>query len=297
VDNEIVIFDCIEFNDAFRWIDVISDIAFTTMDLDDRGQPRLAARLIDTYLQYSGDYEGLELFDFYRVYRALVRAKVACLRLGQTGLSDAERSAAVTGYRNYLRLAEGYTQTSPPVLCITHGVSGSGKTTLSQPLLERYGMIRIRSDVERKRLHGYAPDERTDGAIYGPDASERTYARLASLARAVVAAGFSVIIDATFLKRRERARFLALARALNIPFFILHFHAPEALLKKWIRARQAQAQDASEATVEVMEKQRQWAEPLEPDEADAIVSIDTQFDDAADTLVKQIESMLDRRVK
>ncbi len=297
VDDEIIIFDCIEFNDAFRWIDVISDIAFTTMDLDDRGQTSLAARLIDTYLQYSGDYEGLRLYDFYRVYRALVRAKVACLRLGQAGLSDAERRAAISSYRNYLQLAERYAQASRPVLCITHGVSGSGKTTLSQPLLERYGMIRIRSDVERKRLYGYGPEARTDGSIYSADANEKTYGRLAHLAREVIESGLSVIIDATFLKRRERARFAELGQQLKVPFIILHFHAPEALLKKWIRTRQALARDASEATVEIMEQQLRWADPLEADEADAIIAIDTQFDDAADKLVKQIESMLDDGVK
>ncbi len=292
IERKIVIFDCIEFNDEFRWIDVISDIAFTTMDLEDRDQPQLAARLIDTYLQRSGDYEGLALYPFYRLYRALVRAKVARLRLTQTDLKPQQREAAERSYRNYITLAQRYASDSKPLLCIAHGLSGSGKTTLSQPLLERFGMVRIRADVERKRLYGYRAEARTDAAIYSQEANRRTYDRLAQLTAAVISAGLSVIVDATFLKRAEREHYHALARRLGVPFVILHFHAPKALLVQWINERQKAGNDASEATVEVLEKQIGWEEPLDEREADIVIDIDTRYDDAADKLITAVEALL-----
>ena len=165
-ENELVIFDCIEFNENFRWIDLMSEIAFTTMLLIDRGAPQFAARLLDRYLQRTGDYSGLSLLQFYQVYRALVRAKVAAIRAHQSGLSATARDEALKQYRNYTLLAERFTIKKAPTLLIAHGVSGSGKTSLTQPLLEQFGMIRIRSDVERKRLFGLNAEARTDAPTH-----------------------------------------------------------------------------------------------------------------------------------
>ncbi len=296
IDEEIVIFDCIEFNDAFRWIDVISDIAFTAMDLDDRSQPQLAARLINTYLQRSGDYQGLALYNFYRLYRALVRAKVACLRLTQPGLTTEQKRSIQQQYRDYITLAQRYCAPAHPLLCITHGLSGSGKTTLSQPLLERFGMIRIRSDVERKRLYGYRAEARTDASIYNQTANQATYERLARLSRAIISSGRSVIVDATFLKQAERAQYRALAHSLGVPFVILHFHAPKAQLIEWIEERQRAGMDASEATTEILEKQLRWEEPLEAQEADALIEIDSRDDKAADQLIAKVRRVLEEQM-
>ncbi len=292
IEGKIVIFDCIEFNDEFRWIDLISDIAFTTMDLDDRAHAPLAARLIDTYLQRTGDYEGLALYPFYRVYRALVRAKVACLRLTQHGLTQQAKRAIERSYRNYITLAQRYASDHRPLLCIAHGVSGSGKTTLTQPLLERFGMIRIRADVERKRLYGYRAEERSDGSIYSKEANRKTYDRLAHLTTSTLAAGLSVIVDATFLKRAERAHYKAIAQRLGVPFVILHFHAPKALLVQWIEARERAGVDASEASVAILERQLRWEEPLDKNEADVLIDIDTRYDDAADRLITEVGELL-----
>ncbi|MFC1748731.1 AAA family ATPase, partial [Pseudomonadota bacterium] len=294
VDCKITLFDCIEFNETFRRIDVISDIAFTMMDLIDKGKPDYAARLLDQYLQYTGDYQGVRLLPFYLVYRAMVRAKVAAIRGKQEGASEATQHQATTDYSDYTQLALRFTQQKKGILFVANGVSGSGKTTLTQPLLEKYNLIRLRSDVERKRLFGYHSQDNTNGAIYGPNASAQTYDYLLDTASTLCRSGFPVIVDATFLKRSQRQAFKNLASQTNIPFVILHFHAQESLLRKWITERAAIGRDASEATVEVLNKQLQDLEPVKNDEADYVFSIDTGTDNATAQLMSLVTPVMEK---
>ena len=219
IDGEVTVFDCIEFNDELRWIDVMSEVAFTTMDLADRGRPDLAHRFVNAYLELTGDYAGLAVLPFYLVYRAMVRAKIACLRSGQLPAGD-ERAALVAEYRGYVDLATHYARPPRPAILVTHGLSGSGKTTLTQGLLEAIGAIRIRTDVERKRLHGLDAQARSgsglDEGLYTADATERTYRRALELAEGVAAAGGVAIVDGTFLKRWQRDLFRARAAELGV---------------------------------------------------------------------------------
>ena len=216
IEGEITIFDCIEFNDAMRWIDVMSEVAFTVMDLQDRGRGDLGQRFLNAYLEITGDYAGLSVLRFYLAYRAMVRAMVARLRAAQLGSGDA-RGAVLAEYDGYVDLARSYAQPPRPAIILTHGFAGSGKTTLSQALLEVLGAVRIRTDVERKRSHGYGARARSQGAIdrglYTPEATEATYRRVCTLAGGVVAAGHVAIVDATFLKRWQRDLFRQLASA------------------------------------------------------------------------------------
>lgn len=278
-DGEITAFDCLEFNASLRWIDTMSEIAFLTMDLEAHDQRGLAYRFLNGYLHHSGDYAGLHVLRYYQVYRAMVRAKVACLRRAQTGR---ERCDEDTQFRAYTGLAERYTRPPGRALVITHGLSGSGKTTLTTPLLEACGAVRLRSDVERKRLFGLPPEAHSDSRIgadlYSPAATRRTYDRLATLGETIVAAGFPVIVDATFLKRAERDRFRDLATRLGVPFLILDFHAPQALLRRWIRERAARGRDASEADLAVLDHQTATREPLTDEERQTVLEIDTGTD-------------------
>jgi aminoglycoside phosphotransferase family enzyme/gluconate kinase len=279
LDEQVVIFDCLEFNDNLRWIDVMNEVAFTVMDLDDRGQRVLARRFLNAYLEHAGDYAGLALLRFYQVYRALVRAKVSVIRLGQPGLGSEERAQIENKYRGYADLAERYTQPTKAALLITHGLSGSGKSTLTQALVERLGAVRVRSDVERKRLYGMTAEQRSgsalNGGLYTADAGTRTYERLAELARAVVNAGHTVMLDATFLKRTQRERLRALAQELRAPFLILAFEATEATLRERVAARTLAGVDASEAGLTVLEHQRASAEPLTAAEQEHALVITT----------------------
>jgi aminoglycoside phosphotransferase family enzyme/predicted kinase len=295
-EQRVLLFDCLEFNDNLRWIDVMSEVAFLVMDLDDRGRPDLARRTLNAYLEHSGDYAGLAVFRFYQAYRALVRAKVACIRLGQSGLHDDEKKLGHEEYRGYANLAERYTQASVPALIITHGLSGSGKTRLSQQLLESIDAIRVRSDVERKRLHGLAAAARSgsgiDSGIYTSDASQRTYARLAELAAVILCAGHSVIVDAAFLQRGERDRLHAVAQELHVPFGILDIQTPENTLRERLRQRARQKHEASEAGLAVLEHQLTRREPLSDNEQAIALIVDNGGPVSIATLERQLRTRL-----
>lgn len=266
IEGRPVIFDAIEFNDHFRWIDVMSEVAFLTMDLADRGADRLACRFLDGWLTRNGDFEGLRLLRFYQVYRALVRAKVASLRLGQEGVDENEREEILSRYDGYAALAERYTQAETPTLIITHGLSGSGKTTVAGQMVEGMGAVRLRSDIERKRLAGMAATDRPgDGVgegLYSPAMNEATYDRLADLAVMLLDTGLPIVVDAAFLRRSERDRFARIAAASNASFLIIDLKAPESLLRERITARTAAGGDASDAGIAVLEAQIAGHDPV-----------------------------------
>jgi predicted kinase len=240
------------------------------MDLTRVGRVDLAHWFLDSYLQVGGDYEGVRVLRFYEVYRALVRAKISAIRLSQRDLKPGEREAAIGEFRRYMRLAEAFTHPSTRAVVITQGVAGAGKSTVSGKLLDRLPAVRIRSDVERKRLAGLAPDADAitlyNAGIYSADMTERTYARLADIARGVVESGFVAIVDATFLRQEHRQRFAELAASLDVPFVILDCEAPEAVLRERIRERMKRDDNVSDADLDILDAQLKAREPLTPDE-------------------------------
>jgi aminoglycoside phosphotransferase family enzyme/predicted kinase len=294
-------FDCIEFNPELRWIDVMNEIAFLVMDLFDHRLPGFAWRALNAYLESTGDYAGVGVLRYYLVYRAMVRAKVATIRAHQADLDEQRRAASQGEYRGYLALAEKLAGERAPAVVLMHGLSGSGKTTVAQVLLERLGAIRVRSDIERKRLHGLAADERTGAApgagIYGEQATQATYERLAGACRAIVAAGYAAIVDAAFLKRAERERFRALADSLQAKFAIVTCRADEALLRERLTRRAQEARDASEADAKIMALQREWAEPLTEEEQQCAVAVDSArggkgIEEAVEALRRRLSTAL-----
>jgi aminoglycoside phosphotransferase family enzyme/predicted kinase len=299
LDDQVVIFDCIEFNDNLRWIDVASEVAFVTMDLEDRGRPDLAHRFVNGYLEATGDYGLLVPLPFYLTYRAMVRAKVARIRLAQGDLSPQEAEHTRQAFRSYLDLAARYTRPSRPRLLITHGLSGSGKTFATQALVDATGAIRLRSDVERKRLAGLAPLERSSSRsaldLYAPDVTQRTYAHLARQAARVIQAGYTAIVDATFLKRAQRDAFRRLADGLGVPCTILVFRAQAETLRRRVARRSAQARDASEADLAVLHGQFAALEPLTAAEQTAALTIDTEAPQAAQYLLDAVRAMAEER--
>ena len=294
IDDEPILFDCIEFNENLRWIDVISDIAFLVMDLEDRGQKKLGWSFLNHYLQETGDYRGLSLLRFYEVYRAMVRAKVNCMRLAQPELSDAERKQDRKLYQSYLYLAKNFT-TNPPIgLIFTHGLSGSGKSTFVRELTPICGAIHLQSDLERKRLHNLTATTDSHsppgGGIYSAKANVATYARLQVLAETVLTAGYPVIVDATCLKRSQREEFYQLAVALHVPLLILDFPLSEAELRRRILQRTAAGTDISEANVEVLKYQRVNQQPLNESEREQSITIraDTSPEEVATYFFEQV---------
>ena len=300
LDGRARLFDAIEFDPRLRWIDTVCDLAFVFMDLHAHGLAPLAWRLLNAWLAHSGDFDALPRLAFDAVYRALVRAKVAALRCGQgaggagpaQGMGDAHaegdapaagaagdaQAAARADVARYVRLAARLAAPRAPWLALTMGVSGSGKSSQTQALIEQRGLVRLRADVERKRLFGLAPDASSagvPGGIYGEDVSERLFERLRAQAQAALAAGYPVLVDATFIRQARRAPFIALAEALGVPWRLLAFDAPPAVLRERVRQRQAAGGDASEADLAVLQSQLAQREPLAPDEARHALCIDT----------------------
>lgn len=255
LDDGLAAFDCIEFDPALRWIDVLDDAAFVVMDLAAHQRQGLCFRFLNAWLDRTGDHAGLPALRFSVVYRALVRAQVEHLR-----------SAGSEAAHRYLATALAWAQPGKAGLSIMHGLPGSGKTYVSQRLLEQEGAIRLRSDVERKRLYGLGmlEDSRARGLdLYGADTTARTYAQLFDLARTALRAGYPVILDAAFPRRLERDQAHALAQDHGVPFSIVHCEAPLSVLRERLLARRG---DASEANVTVLEHLREVVEPLSGDE-------------------------------
>jgi uncharacterized protein len=278
-EGEPVFFDALEFSERLRWGDVMNDAAFTTMDLLEHELPRLAARFLDRYLAESGDYGGLAVLRYYMVYRALVRAKVAAIRAQQ----PAGRGRGIASPRAeclaYLQLARRLAHRPPGLLVLMHGVSCSGKTMVSQRLLEALGAVRIRTDVERKRLRGLAARDRLDArpgeGVYGAGEVAAVYAHVARLAAACLEAGHPAIVDATFLRRAQRDEFIALAHAAGAGVEIVECACAPDILRARALLRARDNPDASDAGIDVLESQLAHIEPLAPEERLHSARVDT----------------------
>lgn len=275
INGKVKVFDCIEFNPRLRWLDVISDVAFLFIDLLRFGYDDYAYRFLNRYIQHTGDYQGLALLRYYSVYRALVRAKVALLSQAQ------QAGPTHSDYAVFADLAERLIQPQAPVLIITHGYSGSGKSTFSAQLAEKIGAFQIRSDMERKRLFGYPTSAQTgsaiDAGLYSPEASHKTYQHLNDLAKTVLEAGFTVIVDAAFLNVWQRELFSQLATNCGVPFHILVFQASDPELCRRLKQRQ---NDPSEATLAVLHQQQ-----LTPLLSAGVITINTESDNALENLL------------
>ncbi|SDR69659.1 hypothetical protein SAMN05216198_0086 [Halopseudomonas litoralis] len=286
IDGQVTIFDCIEFNDAFRWIDVMSDVAFMAMDLEDRGLSDLSQQFVNAWLEHTGDYAGLVVLNYYKAHRAMVRAKVALLSLAPD-ISEQRRAEIMARYRGYTALADGYTGIPRRYGLLTHGVSGSGKSTLSQQLVNRLGVIRIRSDVERKRLFGSG---RPAAGLYSADLSQQTYNRLAQLTAQILAAGYPVVVDATHLQQAQRQQVRQAIEEQGAPCLILHCRASLDTIEIWLNERQRKGGDPSDADIHVVRHQLEQLEPLDEDEQQITLIVDTDQRDSIDQLTKQLSA-------
>jgi uncharacterized protein len=268
-DRRLIAFDCMEFEAAFRWIDVAEEVAFLLADLEAQGFGGAGHAFLSGYTSANGDYESVRLLKLYKAHRALVRAKVTAL--------SAEKDARQ--YANYVRTARASLEPKQPRLILMSGLSGSGKTWLARQIAPQLKAIHIRSDVERKLLAGIAPTARRGAApeqgLYGSQTTTQAYDRLAQAAAHVLGGGYTIIVDATFNRREERERFQALAARCGARLQVLRCHAPQGVLRERIRARAAQADDASDADLEVLRWQEQRLEAIDPGEGLEVIDVQT----------------------
>ena len=262
--NGICIYDCIEFNDRFRYCDVASEVAFLAMDLDHYGRADLSRSFVSTYVARSQDNELLKLLNFYKCYRAYVRGKVESFKLDDPYINEAEKRRTLAIASSYFDLANSYIR-SKPVLFITTGLVGTGKSSLAQALAKRLGLVVISSDVTRKKLAGIPPAEHRfeefDTGIYSPEFSRLTYDTMLTEAKHILGEGGSVIIDASFIKAGERQKAKKLAQEINADFFIVECTLDEESIKQRLTQRREQG-SVSDGRWEIFEPQKRQFEPV-----------------------------------
>lgn len=273
------LFDCIEFNKRFRYTDVAGDVAFLAMDLDYRGRPDLAEAFSQHYRQASGDSDLMQVMAFYKCYRAAVRGKVEGFRLGQPEISSGEKRAALRAAKRYFALACRYARQDRPLLLITCGLTATGKSALAQRLAQAQDLALISSDVVRKELAGLPPEahryEPFQRGIYSPRFTDRTYRALLERAQGLLGKGRSVIIDASFVRRKHRRWARRLAQRQGADFYCLEFRAPDSAVRRRLARRLREGGDPSDARWEVYLAQKEIFQPVDELEPERHILIDS----------------------
>jgi uncharacterized protein len=272
VQSRLLAFDCLEFEPAFRWIDVADEIAFLLADLESYDRPTHAQAFLNGYLEQSGDYDACRFLHLYKAHRSFVRAKVTVLSVAGSGDRDSKAlDRAQKRYNAHIRCAHDSLSPKRPLLVLMSGLSGSGKTWLATRLALPLGAVHIRSDVERKRLAGLTASERSGSGVaeglYSSDMSARLHRYLLEAAESTLAGGCTTIVDATFNQRADRGQFAALANQLGVRICLIHCDAPVDVLRSRIAERARRGGDASEADLAVLEWQQRHYQPLLADES------------------------------
>jgi uncharacterized protein len=270
-----LLFDCIEFNEPFRFVDTMYDVAFAVMDLEARGSKDFANRFLNTYTEQTGDWAGLQVLPMYLSRQAYVRAKVTSFLLDDPNIPSQERAAAAQTAGDYYRQAWEYTRDRQGKLIMLSGLSGSGKSTLGKKIAGSLGGIHLRSDAVRKHLGGIPLFSKGDASLYTPEMTDRTYRRLLELGAKLAAQGWTVILDAKYDRVSLRAAAIDLATSGGIPLQILHCTAPVDVLRDRLRLRTG---DIADATVDLLASQQAAWEDFTPMEGGYVTSVDTTGD-------------------
>ena len=249
------IYDCIEFNDRFRYVDVANDAAFLAMDLDYEGRPDLA-RHFATQMAHALNDDGMpRLMDFYKCYRAYVRGKVESLHSVTHAAPEEERRVSAGRARRYFRLGLQYAVAgSQPMVLAVMGRIASGKSTLAHALGAELGWEVYSSDYIRKKMAGFPLYERSSAAarkrLYSAAMTEKTYERLLTTAEAQLQKGHSVILDATFARRAHRKLLAERFGKRGITWRVLEAQASNDAVKQRLRARETKPDEVSDARLE-----------------------------------------------
>lgn len=269
--EKIMLIDCIEFNDRFRFGDTASDLSFLLMDLDYRAYPSFSRRIQDRYSAVSANHDIAKLIPFYKSYRAFVRGKVHGFAFEETEVSEDDKVIHSTRAKNYFKLSLAYLKPEPPpALIITYGFTGTGKSYVAAKLAQRLGAKVIRSDVLRKHSYGPSPTkQRLDNygaGIYTASTTELIYQTMFSEAEQHLSRGDSIILDASFLKISHRLEAADMAQRTNAVFIIVECVAPVAVVRRRLEARMRERKDPSDGRWEIYLRQQEIFDPIQEQE-------------------------------
>ncbi|HEY9852235.1 MAG TPA: AAA family ATPase [Leptolyngbyaceae cyanobacterium] len=269
-NGKLMLFDCIEFNEPFRFVDVMFDIAYAVMELEGWQNPELSNAYLNTYVEQTGDWEGLQVLPLYLSRQSYVRAKVTSFLLDDPGIPAAEKEKALETATHYYKLAWQYTKPRQGKLIMMSGVSGSGKSTVAKKLAREIGAIHIRSDAARKHLAGIPLHEKGGQNLYSAEMTQKTYGRLLELGITLASAGYPVILDAKYDRVALRKEVINAAEKHHLPLEILYCTAPEEVLRDRLSSRTG---DVSDATAELLSSQLASAEPFTEEEQPFVKTI------------------------
>ena len=292
-----VIFDCIEFNDRLRCGDIAVDLAFLAMDLDFRGRPDLSKRLVERFVQTSGDRELLDLLDIYKCYRAYVRGKICSFTSADPAVDDEQRRLQRNLARHYFGLAYRYAGGGgSPSLVVLHGLMGTGKTSIARYMRDDLGWYLISTDSVRKQISGVGENTRVyvpyNEGLYSPEMSRRTYAEVCRRAEHLLEAGFSVAVDGAFKKQSDREPVFEVAERTGANLLFVETTCDPLAQQKRLEKRQLH-ETRSDGRVELMEEQRADFEPPNPESAELFVEIAT--DDPKPQTRRKFNELLKRK--
>ena len=274
--EQVLLFDCIEFNEPFRFVDVMYDIAFAVMDLDARSRPDLGNIFLNTYVEQTGDWSGLQLLPLYLSRQAYVRAKVTSFLLDDPNIPAADKEQAAKVAANYYYLAWKYTQV-PQIgkIILMSGLSGSGKSTVGRYIAETFQAIHLRSDAVRKHLGGVPLDQKGGADLYTPEMTQKTYDRLLELGVMLANQGFTVILDAKYDRQALRSQVITTTNNHHIPLHIYYCTAPGEVLSDRLNNRIG---DVADATADLLQQQQANLELFTPEEQSLVTTLDTTKD-------------------
>ncbi len=296
--SDIIVFDCIEFDERLRYCDVASEIAFLAMDLDNLGAPQLTEELVATYETMAQDETIRQLLPFYKCYRAFVRGKVESLKSQEEEVPHVERERAKAQAKRYFHLANRYAKGTPaPALLIVCGLVGTGKSTIARLLGDLTGFSVFNSDTTRKRLASIPttarPRDEYRPGIYSDNFTRRTYDTLLTEAERLLKGGRGVIVDATFKEPRYRARFINLASRLRIPVLFVECQAQKQEIFRRLQEWRRRLDKVSDATWNVYLRHKEEFVPFSdiPDHCHIIVNTDTKLEEG----ITRVEEFLRER--